>query len=126
MPKAAEARLAAVKHISPTHVATSKSSNKHGDSRSQETKPVSTFDRKVAPCAFLLIKNRRLYLERVVLHLSSHPHRSFRLTYRNHTARRSKSAVYTEVDYSKCGERSGEGRQPHLDTSAAPACPLFS
>ena len=125
MPKAAEARLIAVKHISPTHVTTSKSSNKHGDSRSKETEPVSTLDRKIAPRPFLLIQNRSLYLERVALHLSLHPHRSFRLTYRNHIARRSKSRVYAKVDCRRCGERSGEERQPYLDPSATPVRPLF-
>ena len=35
----------AVKQVAPTHVATSKRSNKHGDSRSQEREPVSTLYR---------------------------------------------------------------------------------
>ena len=63
--------------------------------------------------------------ERAAFHLSLHSRRSFRLTYRNNTSRRSKSGVYAEVVCRKCGERIREDRQPHLDTSATPVCPSF-
>ena len=48
------------------------------------------------------------------------------LTYRNHTARRPKPGVYAEVVCRKCGGRSSEERQSHLDTSTTPVRPLFS
>ena len=53
------------------------------------------------------------------------PYPILRLTYRNHTARRSKSAVYAKVVYRKCGERVTEERLSHLDTSTTPVRPLF-
>src|SRR5882757_4443488 len=71
------------------------------------------------------MKNPSLYLERAPLHLNLHPYRSFWLTYRNHTARRSKSGVHAEVVCRKCRERSTDERQSHLDTSTTPVCPLF-
>ena len=55
-------------HVAPTHIATSKSSNKYGHSRSQETDPVSTLNCYIAPRASLLIKSPSLYLERAALH----------------------------------------------------------
>src|SRR5258706_6273738 len=79
----------------------------------------------MASRAFLLIKNPSLHLERAALHLSLHPHRSFRLTYRNHTSRRSKSRVYAEVVCRKCGERIAQEGTPHLDTSTTAVRPLF-
>jgi len=72
-----------------------------------------------------LMKNTSLYLDRAALHLNSHPHRSFWLTRRNHTARRSKSGVYAEVVCRKCRERSTSERQSHLDTSTTHVCPLI-
>ena len=45
------------------------------------------------------------YLDRAAL---QHPYRSFWLTYRNYTARRSKLGVYAEVVCRKCGERIAE------------------
>ena len=106
-------------------LATPNLSNKHGDSRSQETEPVSTLDCWIAPCACLLTENASLYLERATLHLSLHPNRSFQLTYRNHIERRSKSGVFAEAGCRKCGKRIREERQPHLDTSTTPVCLLF-
>ena len=81
--------------------------------------------RLIASRTLSLIKNPSLYLERAALHLNLHPYRSFWLTYRNHTARRPKSGVYAEVVCRKCGERSSDERQSHLDTSTTPVCPLF-
>src|SRR5258706_15875438 len=103
-----------------------KVTNKYGDSRSQEREPVSTLDGQIALRTFSLMKNTSFYLERAALRLNSHPYRSFWLIYRNHTARRPKSAVYAEVVCRKCGERSTDERQSHLDTSTTPVCPLFT
>ena len=64
----------------------------------------------MAPRTFPLMYNPSLYLDRAALHLNLHPHRSFWLPYRNHTARRSKSTVYAEVVCKKRGERSREER----------------
>jgi hypothetical protein len=71
------------------------------------------------------MKNPSLYLERAAFHLNLHLYCSIWPTYRNHTARRSKPRVYAEVVCRKCGERVTEERQPHLDTSTTPVCPLF-
>src|SRR5258706_1771265 len=79
----------------------------------------------MTPRAFSLIKNPSLYLDRAALHLNFHPYLSFRLTYRNHTARRSKSAVYAKVVCRKCGDGITEERRSHLDTSTAPVRFLF-
>ena len=113
------------KQVAPTHVATSGRSNEHGDSRSRETEPVSTLDGYIASRAFSLIKNPSLYLDRAALHLNLHPYLSFRLTYRNHIARRSKSGVYAKVVCRKCGGGIAEERRSDLDTSTTPVCPLF-
>ena len=106
-------------------VATSKYSNKYGDSISQEREPVSTLDGYIAPRTSSLIRNPNLYLERATLHLNLHPSRSYWLTYRNHTARRSKSGVYAEVVCRQCGERSTSQRRSHVDTSTTAVCPLI-
>jgi len=47
------------------------------------------------------------------------------LAYRNHAPRRSKSGVYAEVVWRKCGEGITEERQSHLDTSTTPVGPLL-
>ena len=120
-----EARLTAT-NSHPPHVATSKRSNKHGDSRSQEAEPVSTLDGWIASRTFPLMKDPSLYLDGAALHLNLHPYHSYWITNRNHTARRSKSGVYAKVVCGKCGERHGEERQSHLDTSTTPVCTLFS
>jgi len=100
----------------------------HGNSGSsgfQERELVSTFDGYIVQRAFSLTTNPSLYLDRAALHLNLCPYRSFPPTYRNYAARHSKSGVYAEVVCRKCGERTTEERQPHMDTSTAPVGPLL-
>ena len=73
--------------------------NEHDESRSryQEREPVSTLDGSIPLRATSLITNPSLYLDRAALHLNLRPYRSLRLTYRNYTARCSKSGIYAEL-----------------------------